>query len=115
MRVKNIDPEKQDQIIDKLENLIFTSGEKAFTLYNIDNNAELQQQIIALSDEIKEAFTVHNFTGINRPSDLKRPWLSIIRTLLTKRYKIIIESYRDKEKGGVRTKKYNFFPKPLKI
>jgi len=109
MRVKHIEPEKQEQLIDRLERLVL-SEDKAFTLYNIDNDKPLQEQIMGLVEELREAFYIHNFTGVNRPEGLKRPWLSIIRTLLGKRYKIIIEDYRDKEKL-VRTKRYNFFPK----
>jgi hypothetical protein len=109
MRVKHIEPGKQEQLIDKLEHLVL-SEEKAFTLYNMDNDKPLQEQIMGLVDELRDAFYIHNFTGVNRPDGLKRPWLSIIRTLLGKRYKIIIEDYRDKEKM-VRTKRYNFIPK----
>ena len=109
MRVKHIEPEQQEQLIDRLERLVL-SEDKAFTLYNIDNDKPLQEQIMGLVEELREAFYIHNFTGVNRPEGLKRPWLSIIRTLLGKRYKIIIEDYRDKEKL-VRTKRYNFFPK----
>jgi hypothetical protein len=109
MRVKHIELEKQEQLIDRLERLVL-SEDKAFTLYNMDNDKPLQEQIMGLVEELREAFYIHNFTGVNRPEGLKRPWLSIIRTLLGKRYKIIIEDYRDKEKL-VRTKRYNFVPK----
>jgi hypothetical protein len=111
MRVKNIEPVKQEQLIDKLEQLVLPE-EKAFTLYNMDNNKFLQEQIMGLVEDIRKAFYIHNFTGVNRPDGLKRPWLSIVRTLLGKRYNIIIEDYRDKEKM-VRTKRYNFIPKTI--
>lgn len=113
MRVKNTYPEQQEQLIQKLEQIIFIDqSDKSFTLYDFDNDTELQAKIIGLIEELKAAFKVHNFTGINRPGDLKRPWLSIIRALLSKRYNLIIQDYRDKEKG-VRTKKYNFLPKTI--
>lgn len=106
MRVKNIDPQQQEQLIDKLEQILL-SEQKSITLYDLDQNKEVQEQIMSMVNEIKEAFHVHNFTGINRPDNMKRPWLSIVRTLLQKRYTIMIEDYRDKEKG-VRTKRYHF-------
>lgn len=111
MRVKRTDPSTQDQIIDRLEAILF-SDQKSVTLYDLDQNKDKQDQIMSMVDEIKEAFHVHNFTGINRPGHMKRPWLSIIRTLLQKRYSILIEDYRDKE-NGVRTKKYHFQQKAI--
>lgn len=111
MRVKHIDTQKQEEVIDKLERIVFAT-EKVFTLHDLDQNKPVQEQVLALVDEIREAFYVHNFTGINRPESLKRPWFAIIRTLLQKRYNILIEDYRDKEKG-VRTKRYHFTPKTI--
>lgn len=111
MRVKHIDPQKQEQLIDKLEGIVF-QPDKVLTLYDLDMNKPLQEHVLALVEEIRETFHVHNFTGINKPESLKRPWLSIIRALLQKRYTIMIEDYRDKERG-IRTKRYHFTPKSI--
>ena len=111
MRVRNIDPIRQAQIVAKLEAILFPENiDKTLLLHDIDNNVELQTKIMDLSPEIKAEYYVHNRSGINRPNTLKRPWLSILKNLLKDKYKIIIEQCRLKQ-SDIRTKKYHFILK----
>jgi len=106
MRVRQIDTDKQNQVIKALKDLICPHNKTAFTLYDIDHDPALQSNILALIPDIRAQFYLHNFTGVSKPDSLKRPWLSLIKAVLGKRYDILIEDYRDKQRG-IRTKRYH--------
>ena len=106
MPTKRIDIKKQEELIDRLESILFqNSSNKTFTLYDLDNIPELQEQIMAMVPDLKKEFYSENRTGVIRPNILKRPYLSIAKSILQKRYNMLIENYRQ---NGVATKKYHF-------
>ncbi len=111
MRVKNINEERQVQLIEELRQLVFPD-DNPLTLFDMDHNQELKEAIMGMSNALREAFYLHHETALQKPSSLKRPWLSLVKSMLGKRYDFIIEDYRDKERG-VRTKRYHLKPKVI--
>jgi len=111
MRVKHINEEKQGALIDRLRDLVFPN-KQPITLYTIDNDPDLQEKIMAMRDTLRTEFYLHHETALQKPDVLKRPWLSLMKSILGKRYGLLIEDYRDKEKG-VRTKRYHLVDKTI--
>ena len=110
MRVKkHINKERQAALIDQLRDIVFLD-KKPITLYTIDNSPELQERIMAMRDILRTEFYLQHETALQKPDVLKRPWLSLIKSILGKRYDLLIEDYRDREKG-VRTKRYHLVDK----
>lgn len=110
MRVKkHINKERQAALIDQLRDIVFPD-KKPITLYTIDNSPELQERIMAMRDILRTEFYLQHETALQKPNVLKRPWLSLIKSILGKRYDLLIEDYRDREKG-VRTKRYHLVDK----
>jgi hypothetical protein len=109
---KPIDCVKQNEVIDKLETIIFTDPDKkTVLLMDLDNNIEIQQRILELIPELRHAFIIHNTPSLVNANQMKRPWLSIIRHYLGKRYQIITKnSYVQNSKY---TKKYFFIEKNI--
>jgi len=80
---------EQEEIFKKILNIVDTNGNKTFTLYEIDNDENKQKDIYGLVDDIKKYFSSYNIAGLKEPEQYKRPWLSIIRQLLKKKYNVI--------------------------
>lgn len=113
MRVKHINEERQSALIHQLRDLVFPN-KNPITLYAIDNNPELQEKIMAMRDALRAEFYLQHETALQKPEVLKRPWLSLIKSILGKRYDILIEDYRDKE-NKVRTKRYHLVERITEI
>ena len=103
----------QNAIIDKIKDLVF--GEKNFCiLYELDQRSDLQVEIDKLLPEIRSNFLIHNVPGVQRPDSLKRPWLSVMRTFLKKKYTIVSENYLLRLPDQVvATKRYILLPKDV--
>jgi hypothetical protein len=106
---KNIDTDAQDDIIERIRNIV-CSDDNSFTLYDIDNNIDIQTKIMAMIPDIRKNFYVHNFKAVQGNDNMKRPYMSIVKHMLTIKYKIITEDYRD-IKNNARTKKYYLMQK----
>jgi hypothetical protein len=104
---KIINTEIQDEIIEEIKNIVCDQY-NAFILYNIDNDLEIQNKIMAMVPRIRENFYVHNFKAVQINEDMKRPYLAIIKKILRLKFKIITEDYRY---NNTRTKKYNLITK----
>lgn len=101
----------QDELIDKIKTLIF--GDKNYcVLYELDKRDDLQKSILDLIPELRNKFLIHNIPGVQRPETLKRPWLSIMRNFLKRKYTIVSENYLHKTDDSVfATKRYIILPK----
>jgi hypothetical protein len=106
---KNIDTDAQDDIIERIRNIV-CSDDNSFTLYDIDNNIDIQNKIMAMIPEIRMHFYVHNFVAVSEGCKLKRPYMAIIRNLLERKYDILIGDYRD-HLHNTRTRKYYIMQK----
>lgn len=110
MRLKSILYKKeQEDIIGKISRILDLENKKEYTLYELDKNEKIQNQIMDLIPEIRKWFSFNNMKSVGEPLKIKRPWLSIIKNLLKKQYKIDSVDYRLKEDGKeIRTHKYSF-------
>ena len=88
MKYKNELYEKeQNEIINKLIDILELEEQQYLILYNLDNNESKQKLILDLIPNIRKYFSLSNVRGIKNPETLKRPWLSIIRQMLKQKYK----------------------------
>jgi hypothetical protein len=79
------------------------------TLYELDNDEEKQNEIMSLIPRIRKYYSFNNIRGVGEPEKIKRPWLSIIKQLLKKKYKITRKDHRIYGDGKViRTVLYQF-------
>ena len=77
-----IDPEKQQEILTKILNILgITSDKDYFLLCELDSDMEKQQAILDLQDDIKRNFVHSKWTCFIR-YDLKRQAFSIIKYVL---------------------------------
>ena len=77
-----IDPEKQQEILTKILNILgITSDKDYFLLCELDIDMEKQQAILDLQDDIKRNFVHSKWTCFIR-YDLKRQAFSIIKYVL---------------------------------
>lgn len=100
---------EQHMIVNKIVDILDLQNNPIQVLYDMDQNIAMQDQIMDLSSEIQNVYNCNNLKAITDPSRIKRPWLSIIKTLLKKDYQIIVDDYNKKVNDGfVHTKKYTF-------
>ena len=80
----------------------------------LESNTDLIKQIMDLSSDIKKYYNCNSIKAITDPSRIKRPWLSIIKTILKPEYNIIVSDYHFTDRNTpdtvnyVHTKKYTF-------
>lgn len=105
---------EQDDILQKMMDILELDKENSITLYELDKNSEKQQNILNLLPNIRKYFSLSFVKGVKNPKLLKRPWLSLIKQLLKNNYNIISTDFRmiiDNNK--IRTKKYIFIQKTI--
>ena len=107
----NATESEQDALIDNIRELIF--GDRNYCiLYELDKREDIHNKIYDLIPVLKSNFLIHNIPGVQRPETLKRPWLSIMRAFLKRKYSIISENYLLKLPNEVvATKRYILLPK----
>ena len=111
MKLKSILYKKeQDELVDKIINILELDNENSIILYNLDNDKTTQDKILELIPEIRKYYSFSTIIGASEPTKAKRPYLSIIRQLTKSKYKLNSYDYRIKQdnKEDIRTKKYIF-------
>ena len=102
---------EQEEIVDKIITILDLENKTEYTLYELDKNGEIQKQIMELIPEIRKYYAFNNMKAVGEPNKIKRPWLSIIKHLIKKKYNIISLDYHFTENGKhIRTQKYFFEP-----
>jgi hypothetical protein len=102
---------EQDDIIEKLIQLLELDDQMSTTLYELDNNKIKTDAIMKMIPTIRKFFSSSKITGISEPDKLGRPWLSLLRQLVKGRYNMFSCDYRFQIEGDenvIRTKKYIF-------
>lgn len=101
---------EQYELINKIINILNLDSENSIILYNLDNDKEKQDKILALIPEIRKYYSFSKIIGASEPDKAKRPYLSIIRQLTKSKYKLNSYDYRIKQEGkeDIRTKKFIF-------
>ena len=112
MRLKSeLYKKEQDDIINKIITILDLENKNAYTLYELDNNKEIQKQIMVLIPEIRKWFSFNNMKSVGEPSKIKRPYLSIIKHLIKSKYNMESLDYHFTENGKhIRTQMYEFTP-----
>lgn len=110
MRLKSeLYKKEQEEIIDKIITILDLENKNNYTLYELDNNEEIQKQIMELIPEIRKWFSFNGIKAVGEPNKIKRPWLSIIKHLIKSKYNMISLDYHFTEKNkNIRTQMYNF-------
>jgi hypothetical protein len=98
---------EREEICNKILDIIGTE----FTLYDLDNNIEKQQQILSLKDDIQKYFAVSCIAAYKPSLDgnVKRNYLIIVKFIIKQfGYEIKSSSYLKNERNGhyKRTTKY---------
>ena len=115
MRLKEeLYKKEQDEILQKIINIIDLDKENSITLYELDNNTEKQNKIIDLIPNIRKYFSYACMKGVRNPEQCKRPYLSIIKHITKKEYNIYNSDCRINDNNQIRTTKYIFIKKLLK-
>ena len=103
---------EQENIINNIINILDLDDENSITLYELDNNKHLQEQLLSLIPNIKKFFTISFNKGITNPDKTKRPYLSIIKQILKTKYNIYNSDFRINYSDlNIRTTKYIFIKK----
>lgn len=109
---KEVYKKEQNEIIDKIIDILSLNETNTITLYELDNDIEKQNELLSLIPIIRKYFSYNNIKAVGEPYRIKRPWLSIIKQLTKEKYKITSEDYRLKvDDKIVRTKLYTFISK----
>ena len=110
MRLKSeLYKKEQDEIIDKIITILDLDNKNTYTLYELDNNEEIQKKIMELIPEIRKWFSFNGIKAVGEPSKIKRPWLSIIKHLIKSKYNMKSLDYHFTEnKKNIRTQIYDF-------
>jgi len=101
MKLKSIlyKKKEQDELVDKIINILELDNENSIILYNLDNDKIKQNKILKLIPEIRKYYSFSTIIGASEPTKAKRPYLSIIRQLTKSKYKLNSYDYRIKEDG----------------
>jgi len=102
--------QEQEEIINKIINILELDNGNSIILYNLDNDNNKQNKILELIPEIRKYYSFSTIIGASEPDKAKRPYLSIIKQITKSKYKINSYDYRIKQenKEDIRTKKYIF-------
>ena len=64
---------------------------------------------MTLIPEIRKYYSFNGIKAVGEPNKIKRPWLSIIKHLINKKYNVVSLYYHFTEDGNhIRTQKYCF-------
>lgn len=110
MRLKSdLYVKEQTAIENKLLNILNLDSDNTITLYDLDNDSLRQKKILELIPEIKRYYNFKNIAGVRNTNKITRPWLSIVRHLMKKKFSILSADCRININNEViRTKKYIF-------
>ena len=89
MRLKSeLYKKEQDDITEKIISILDLENKHTYTLYELDNNKEVQKQIMELIPEIRKWYAFNKMKEVGEADKRKSTWLSIIQHLLTTKYTI---------------------------
>jgi hypothetical protein len=112
MRLKSeLYDDEQNFIIDKIISILgITVENNTITLYEIDTNETIKQQLMELIPEIRKWFSFGHILPISNPDKYVRPYMSIVRQIPKKKW--IISHNKDfriyKDDTIIRTQQYTF-------
>ena len=102
---------EQEDICDKIIEILDLPETNTITLYELDNDNEKQEKIIELIPDIRKYFSFNSIKAVGEPHRIKRPWLSIIKQITKLKYTITAKDHRIKVGDKVeRTILYRIIP-----
>ena len=113
MRLKSeLFSNERNDVVKKLVELLGLETNTVLVLYELDKNIELQNMIMELVPDIRKYYNCNNIKAVTEPSRIKRPWLSIVKTILKPVYQIQSQDYHfTHERKYIHTQKYTFTKK----
>ena len=101
--------QEQEEIIERIIDILHLDNNKSISLYDLDNDIEKQNKIMDMIPEIRKFFSFSTIIGASEPHKVKRPYLSIIKQLCKKKYDILVQDCILKvDEKDVRSKRYVF-------
>lgn len=85
---------EQMQIANKIIDILNLDENNQIVLYHLENDHEKVKQIMDLIPDIRKYFCFGTIAGVECPSNLKRPWMSIIRQITKLTHSL---TYKDKQ------------------
>jgi hypothetical protein len=110
MRLKSeLYKKEQEEIVNKIITILDLENKTEYTLYELDKNEEIQKKIMELIPEIRKYYSFNGMKAVGEPNKIKRPWLSIIKHLIKKRYNMVsLDCHFTEDGTHFRTQKYCF-------
>jgi hypothetical protein len=110
MRLKSeLYKKEQEEIVNKIISILDLENKTEYTLYELDKNEDIQKKLMELIPEIRKYYSFNGIKAVGEPNKIKRPWLSIIKHLIKKKYNMVSLDYHFTEDGNhIRTQKYCF-------
>lgn len=110
MRLKSeLYKKEQEEIVDKIIEILDLENKKSYTLYELDKNEEIQKRILELIPEIRKWYSFNNMKAVGEPEKRKRPWLSIIKNLIKTKYNMVsLDHHLTENKKYIHTQLYEF-------
>ena len=100
---------QQLKLVDTIIKILELDDKHQITLYELENNEDKINKIIALIPELRKYFAFGKVRSLEYPDQAKRPWLSIIRQITKLKYKMIRKDHRIYNSDGIiRTIIYTF-------
>ena len=109
---------ERGQLVAKVVDILGLESSPVINLWELDNDVLIQDKIMALcpdflAGELRDSFLRKIF--IKDPTRIKRPWLTIIKTVLEYDYQLIMKDYHTKVNNRfVHTKTITFHKKYTK-
>lgn len=102
---------EQEDICDKVIDILELDDKNSFILRNLDNDKIKQQKILDLIPDIRKYFAFGHIKGVSEPKNTLRPYMSIIRQICKIKYNVIPTNYmmRISKEKEVKTMKYFFY------
>ena len=112
MRLKSeLYKKEQEEIVNKIITILDLENNNVINLCDLDSDINKQKQIMELIPEIRKYYSFNGIKAVGEPNKIKRPWLSIIKHLIKKKYNMVSLDYHFTENGKhIRTQKYQIVP-----
>jgi hypothetical protein len=101
---------ERDSICIQLIRLLELDDTHGFILADLDNDVEKQNKIIEMKTDIQKVFECSNISAFKPNFECKRPYLSIVRSILRKHgYSFIGNDHWIKDENGAAKKTVKYF------
>lgn len=103
---------EQHEVIEEIISILKLDDNHSCTLYGLDIDIDKQIELMKLIPKVRKFFSFSRIIGVSEPHKAKRPWLGLIKQIVTYEYNITVLRFKFKEDGKlIRTQKYVFSKK----